>query len=353
MIPIKESLNNELGISVNIKDTNIHKSTQAELSYFGAYTKDIFSRVHTYFESAKTCIKERISINSKKFQQFNKKPLILITISLVALQALGFYFLHQEDLKRLKESSLHLYEKNLRDILGENALELDPKDDRPGALILFSSNDHNSAFDPLNSKDQFLPLNKTHDIYFKVISQGSEVCSKIKEAANIKPIKTLIIGAHGEHDSNSLYLSPSTFSYSPNKNAKSFLDSLEWNQKCFEKLDESAEITLIACSSGGKNDGVAATLANVANRVVWSPYDFSATPLITFNEEIPARPVFNSFSAAKNGNPFWYYLGPGDTCQSLPSGGHSCGFLNNLKLKYREYFPSKPVVSESRSPFHL
>lgn len=229
-------------------------------------------------------------------------------------------------------------ESEINNLFGDSALTLDQSDPRPKLLYFMGRYDPDGAFKVSNRVGDMdwgispllKSLDTSHDIQFKIIERGNQICEEIAEAfENGLKIKSIVIEAHG---------SPTTIRLSEKNvillNTLGKVESLREN--CFSGLDENAEIILFSCNTGEYENGIASALAKLSQKVVWAPSTEASAPLTKFSLNSPPEPTF------KGSNSVGFFEGminaltmdrdfsrnfAESTCKFFPDGSRSCIML--------------------------
>ncbi len=151
-------------------------------------------------------------------------------------------------------------------------------DNRPIALLFYTTKDRNDAFETVPVVDRFVESGKFRVLYYEVSTEGEERRIRAEVTSRTgRKIHTLAYGGHG--NSKSLALGDDHGFDPLRSNEKYFVDTVDFDEGDFNELasqmDEHGQVLLDACSNGEGGD----ENDNLTNR---------------FAEALPGRRIFSS-----------------------------------------------------------
>jgi len=224
--------------------TKIIDALDAEIFHPSGFiwkTKNIFKVFHPIYENCINVFKDKIH---------QREQLAIETIKNETLQ---------------KSTLLQSTEfEDLQDIL-----RLCKDDPRQKFLFLSMESDAEGqyALSPERNPEFFETLSKNYDFKFKVIKSYDELCQEIREASKMGKLLNLVIDGHGN---------PNSIHISGEKTWNNYLHKNRDLAKCFNSLDPSSKITLLACETGkpqngNPNDNIAGDIAKNAKLILFAP----------------------------------------------------------------------------------
>jgi len=229
-------------------------------------------------------------------------------------------------------SALRPREVAAQSLYGNHILQVDPLDPQPKALYCVTADTH-SIFNIIQkeynrgSQKIIDALLKTHDVAIREIESPEEICEAIAAASRNVDLQTVVLHAHGSSGSISF----------PNKS----LSNWDWSdlvfasdvhklsgvvEECFKGLAPDAEITLLSCSTGKREDSIASSIARIANRTVWAPLAPVNLRVTEFSATAPARPLWETAYGTKD-----------LACRFTPDGKRLCNPYEGSEL-IRHFF---------------
>lgn len=210
-------------------------------------------------------------------------------------------------------TTLHPYERQVGIQLGSEALEIDPNDTRPKAVVMTANEDWNGALFPLfKSMGHLKAIDRKYDLYYVAVDSPKAICQVLTDTAQKGPIDLVVYRVHGTpegmylNDQSSFnvrtgqdfyrdqcaltekvnYCSRDIFPFSKTDEAQAIIPD------CFKGLSPKARQVTSGCSTGAAEDGIAYHLALISGHPVTAPVIAPSHLTLRWNPENPQEEGF-------------------------------------------------------------